>query len=202
MAESKRYDRAYFHRWYRDPRTRVVDAESLERKVRLAVSAAEFLLGRRIRRVLDVGCGEANWYRVLRRLRRDVEYVGVDPSDYVVATLGPTLGVRQASFGELAGLRLRKGFDLIVCADALQYVSDQELRPGLREIARLLRGVAYIDVYTEDDDMEGDMDGWLMRPAEFFCRAFRSAGLVSCGLNCFINPDVMVQVNEFEIGVR
>lgn len=202
MPSTKRYDRAYFTRWYRNPRTRVVDPESLERKVHLAVSAAEYMLGRRIRRVLDVGCGEANWLRVLRRMRRDVEYTGVDPSDYIAESLGARLGVRQASFGALAGLRLRAGFDLIVCADALQYVSDTELQPGLREIARLLRGVAYIDVYTSSDDMEGDMEGWQFRSAAAYQRAFRAAGLVSCGLNCFIVPSRLKQVNRYEIGVR
>ena len=67
----KTYDRAYFDRWYRDPRERVTTRAALERKVRMVISITEYILGRPIRTVLDVGCGEAPWYPVLRRIRRD-----------------------------------------------------------------------------------------------------------------------------------
>ena len=50
----KVYDQTYFNRWYRDPNDRVSTRESLVRKVRMAVSVTEFLLGREIRSVLDV----------------------------------------------------------------------------------------------------------------------------------------------------
>jgi len=140
----KAYDSAYFHRWYRDPRTRVTSERALERKVHLAVSAAEYMLGRRIRTVLDVGCGEARWYVALKRMRRGVEYVGVESSSYAVEKFAASRNVRQGSFGTLRSLKLRGSFDLIVCADMLQYVSNADVGPGLREIRRLLGGVAYI----------------------------------------------------------
>ena len=76
----KAYDRAYFDRWYRHPTDAVSSRESLERKIRLAVSVTEYVIGRPIRSVLDVGCGEAPWFPVLRRLRRDVRYTGIDAS--------------------------------------------------------------------------------------------------------------------------
>src|SRR5690348_7556594 len=40
LAPNKRYDRAYFDRWYRATRTRIDTAQSLARKVHLAVSVA------------------------------------------------------------------------------------------------------------------------------------------------------------------
>jgi hypothetical protein len=42
----KEYDRAYFRRWYHNPSTRISSAQALARKVHLAVSVAEYLLGR------------------------------------------------------------------------------------------------------------------------------------------------------------
>ena len=66
---TKRYDKHYFDHWYRDPHDRVSTRESLDRKVRMAISVTEFLLGREIKSVIDVGCGEAPWFTVLRRLR-------------------------------------------------------------------------------------------------------------------------------------
>jgi SAM-dependent methyltransferase len=195
---AKAYDSAYFHRWYRDPRTRVTSVEALERKVHLALSAAEYMLGRRVRTVLDVGCGEARWYVALRRIRRGIEYIGVESSDYAVRTFGRSRHVRHGSFGTLRTLKLRGPFDLIICADMLQYVPTLDLAPGLKEIRRLLGGVAYIEAYAREDDMEGDMEGWIHRSASSLRRSFRDAGLTHCGLYCFIDANKISAVNALE----
>ena len=195
----KHYDGAYFHRWYRDPRTRVTSQRALERKVHLAVSAAEYMLGRRVRTVLDVGCGEARWHVALRRIRRGIEYLGVESSDYAVRTFGARRNVRQGTFGTLKTLRLRGPYDLIVCADMLQYVPTSDLAAGLREIRRLLGGVAYIEAYAREDDMEGDMEGWIFRSAASLRREFEAAGLTHCGLYCFVDVNKLAAVNALEM---
>src|SRR5207342_233424 len=138
----KRYDRGYFERWYHDEGTRVHVTGSLERKVRLAVHAAEYFLERPIRSVLDVGCGEAPWQPLLHRLRPGVRYAGVDSSEYAVKRFGRRRNIRLGSFGSLGTLGLEGPFDLIVCADVLHYVDGRELAPGLEAIADLLGGVA------------------------------------------------------------
>lgn len=195
----KLYDESYFHRWYRDPRTRVTSDRALDRKVHVALSAAEYMLGRHVRTVLDIGCGEARWFEVLRRLRRGIEYIGFDPSPYAVRAFGETRNVRRGSFGTLKSLRLRGPFDLIVCADVLQYVPTTQLSIGLREIRRLLGGVAYIEAYASEDDMEGDMEGWHFRSAAEYRRQFRAAGLTQCGIYCFVDVDKIEAVNQLEI---
>src|SRR5437868_8179650 len=101
---SKSYDSAYFDRWYRDPRTRVTSDRALERKVHLALSAAEYMLGRHVRTVLDVGCGEGRWSVALKRIRPGLAYTGVESSQYAVATFGAKRNVRQGSFGTLRTL--------------------------------------------------------------------------------------------------
>ena len=196
---SKSYDSAYFHRWYRDPRTRVTSERALERKVHLALSAAEYMLGRRVRTVLDVGCGEARWLVALRRIRPGVLYTGVESSEYAVETFGASRNIRRGSFGGLRTLKLRGPFDLIVCADMLQYVTKEDLGPGLREIRRLLGGVAYIEAYAREDDMVGDMEGWHFRSAAAYRREFKAAGLTHCGLYCFIDADKISAVNALEV---
>ena len=195
----KQYDSSYFHRWYRDPRTRVTSERVLDRKVHLALSAAEYMLGRRVRTVLDIGCGEARWYVALRRMRPGIGYIGVESSDYAVRTFGASRNVRQGSFGTLRSLKLRGPFDLIVCADVLQYVPTADLGRGLREIRRLLGGVAYIEAYAREDDMEGDMEGWVFRSGANYRRAFRNAGLTHCGLYCFIDAMKIDAVNALEV---
>jgi len=195
----KRYDRAYFRRWYHDPRTRISSVRALERKVHLAVSVAEYFLGRRLRTVVDIGCGEALWYDALKQLRPRVQYTGIDSSEYVVRAFGDSHHVRHGSFGALRALRLPTRVDLIVCADVLQYIPARDLIPGLRAIRRALGGVAYIEVFTRDDDMEGDMQGWHARSANEYRRLFRNVGLSHCGVNCFVDVRKSGGVNEFDL---
>ncbi len=195
-----KYDRAYFDKWYRRPQWRIDTDASLRRKVRVAVSAAEYLLGRPIASVLDVACGEGRWFPVLRTIRPDVRYVGVDASDYVVRRFGKRRHIVKGTFGALRALAFgAASFDLVVCADALQYVATPDLAPGLREIRRLARGIAYIEAFTREDNMEGDTEGWHVRPAAEYRRAFRRAGLSHVGLHCWIDKRKFDNLNVFEI---
>lgn len=200
MATSKHYDKAYFDRWYRHPRFRVILRSRLERKVRLAVAAAEYLSGRRVRRVLDVGCGEAPWRAVLRRMRPGVTYVGVDSSAYVVKRFGKSRGIRLGSLSTLGRMGLEGPFDLIVCADVLHYVPTKEVERGLKTISRLLDGVAFIEAYTSDDATTGDDKGFQPRRAAAYRRLMAEAGLVHLGLHCFAGKAMEYLVTSFERG--
>ena len=194
----KTYDRAYFERWYRDPDDRVSTRDSLERKVRMAVSVTEFLLGRSVRSVLDVGCGEAPWQPVLKRFRPGAYYTGVDSSDYVIQRFGKSRNIHRGTLGKLSSLGFDRGIDLIVCADVLQYVETRDVERGLRTIRRLLGGVAYIEAFTTEDAMEGDHADWHERTAAEYRRLFRGAGLTQCGPYCFANAEAL-NATTFEL---
>lgn len=181
----KVYDRAYFDRWYRGRRA-VVKPENVRRKARLALAVAESVLGREVRSVLDVGCGEAPWRALLRRMRPRLRYVGVDSSEYVVRRYGARRDIRQGTLAELPRTGLRGRFDLVVCADVLEYVSTPELRAGLRHIHDLTRGVAYIEAFPVEDDMVGDFENWHHRSARTYRQELRGAGLVACGMHCYV----------------
>jgi 2-polyprenyl-3-methyl-5-hydroxy-6-metoxy-1,4-benzoquinol methylase len=198
-AGRKSYDEAYFERWYRDPRTRVHTPDSVRRKVRMVVGIAEYFLGRKLRSVLDVGAGEGAWRREIRRLRPEVRYLGVDPSEWVVARHGRRRNIRLGSFEELPNLQLGRGHDLIVCADMLQYVPDAALKRGIRHVASLLKGVAYLEAYTSGDDMEGDLEGWHPRTKTQYRAVFTGAGLIGCGLHCYLTRDMAMKAVELEL---
>jgi SAM-dependent methyltransferase len=193
----KAYDRAYFDRWYRDPAQAVVQRAHLERRVRLAVAAAEWVLERPVETVLDVGAGEGAWRAALRRVRPRARYLGLDPSAYAVARYGRTRGLVQAGVGDLAtaGLRrtfarqaMRPPFDLVVCCDVLHYVPTPELVRGLAAIARLIGGggLAYLEFFSKDDATEGDDEGFMPRSATTYARLFRAAGLTHLGLHGYV----------------
>src|SRR5262249_35971158 len=110
---TKVYDRAYFERWYRDPRYAVVGEGVRARRVQLAVAVTEYLLERPLRTVLDVGCGEGAWQPLLRAARPGVRYLGVDSSEYAIARYGRTRHLRLGSLATLHRMRLAGPFDLI-----------------------------------------------------------------------------------------
>jgi len=198
----KNYDRAYFDRWYRDPRVRVATAAAVARKVHLVVSIAEALLLRRVRSVLDVGCGEGAWRAPLKKLRPGIRYVGVDSSEYVIARFGKRRGIRLGTFGALGRIErsLRGPFDVIVCCDVLQYVPALELNAGLRSVAKLLGGVAYLEAYTSGDAIEGDKRAWHHRSAAEYRHAFGLAGLASVGMHCWVGDELRESTAELERG--
>ena len=196
---NKTYDASYFARWYRQPRTRVHTPESIRRKVRMVVGIAEYFLRREIRTVLDIGAGEGTWRVELRRIRPNLRYRGVDPSTYVVQRFGKRRNITLGRFEDLPSLRLGGPFDLIVCADVMQYVNDTALPAGVTRISELLRGVAFLEAYTSGDEMEGDLEGWHQRTRESYLETFASAGLIGCGLHCYTTPALAERAVQLEL---
>ncbi|HVR37842.1 MAG TPA: class I SAM-dependent methyltransferase [Thermoanaerobaculia bacterium] len=194
---TKRYDRAYFDKWYRNPRSRVNADAEVRRKVALALSTAEYFLRRNARNVLDIGCGEGAWRSHLRALRPTIAYAGIDPSEYVVEQFGKERNIRRGGFGELTSLNLARA-DLVVCSDVLHYVPESEIREGVAEIARLCNGLAFIEVLTSEDDIIGDLDGLIRRSSAWYRRTFAKAGLVEVGAYCWLSPKLRDSVAEME----
>jgi SAM-dependent methyltransferase len=165
----------------------------------MVVGITEYFIGRKLRSVLDVGAGEGAWGREIRRMRPGVRYLGIDPSEYVVARHGRRRNIRLGSFEELPSLPLGRGHDLIVCADMLQYVPTTVLKRGLRHLASILGGLAFLEAYTTGDDMEGDLEDWHPRSKAHYRRLFKEAGLIPCGVHCFLSRQAAANAVELEL---
>jgi SAM-dependent methyltransferase len=198
---TKQYDRAYFDRWYHNRTTRVNTHTEVRRKVSLAVAAAEYFLRRPIRTVLDVGCGEGAWLPHLRALRPRVSYLGFDPSEYVVERFGQSRNIRRAAFADLPSLKLDV-YDLVVCSDVMHYVPDAELRVGVRALAAATDGIAYFEVLTKEDEIVGDLHGFLHRPAAFYRNLFTNARMTFAGPYLWLSPAFRGAVAEMEAATR
>jgi len=168
----------------------------------MVLAISEYFLGRKLRSVLDVGAGEGLWGVELRRLRPRLRYVGVDSSEYVVTHLGRERNIVRGSFESLPSLKVGGPFDLIVCADMLQYVPTPALRRGIRHLAQRLVGVAYLEAFTEADQMEGDLEGWYPRTRSQYQRIFTGAGLVGCGMHCYLTAELAENAVELELVER
>ena len=198
----KTYDRAYFDRWYREVDGSKVSRARLDRSVALAVASAELFLGRRVRTVLDVGCGEGHWRAPLLALRPGLQYLGLDASEYAVRRFGRARNIHHARFGDLAMLRPCPPVDLLVCADVLHYVPDAEFKAGLPGLAELCGGVAFLEAYTAEDvagdDVQGDFEAFIARPAKAYRRALEKVGFTFLGQHCWLSPALSGEVTALE----
>jgi SAM-dependent methyltransferase len=196
--DSTRYDRAYFDRWYRDPKTRVKSCAAIRRKAALALSVAEYYLERPVRTVLDAGCGEGNWLPALKSLRPTIRYTGVDASSYAVERFGKKRNIRLGTFATLEEIGLADDYDLIVCSDTLFYLPLEELKLGLRSLAHRAAGVAFLELYTGSDSVIGDFPAKGLQTAAFYRELLRRHGFLSVGSHCYLGPEMSSRAMEME----
>ena len=143
------------------PWTEAVRSGAIESR-RLATDAAilDAVLGRRPRKVLDLGCGEGWLVRALAA--RGVAAVGVDGAAPLVEAASSAGGsFVRATYAELAETpeRCGDGFDLVVANFALL---DEDIEPLLGALARIMTADAWLLVQTLHPLAAGGPyeDGW------------------------------------------
>jgi SAM-dependent methyltransferase len=184
---TKRYDAAYFERFYLDPKTRVLSPAERRRRVVATLATCERYLDRPLRSVLDVGCGIGMWGRELVRMRPSLRYRGLEPSEPAVARARRWgLDVRQGAVADLADVR--GTFDLVICADVLHYLADAEVEPAAAALAARTHGLAQLEVLTSAESVEGDLAGMFRRAPRWYLGRFRQHGFVPCGLHLYLAP--------------
>ena len=140
---AERFDRAYYERFYFDPRTAVASAHEVRARARLIVAFVEHV-GLPVRRILDAGCGTGRLRApLLRRLRR-AHYVGIEGSEYLCRRYG-------WEHARIESFRAPAPFDLVVCYDVLQYLTAPAAARALANLARLSRAVLYFSALTRAD---------------------------------------------------
>ncbi|MES2308545.1 MAG: class I SAM-dependent methyltransferase [Verrucomicrobiota bacterium] len=201
MKLSSPFDQKYFDQWYRQRSKRVSTLDSAQRKATLAIAVAEYYLERPVKNVLDIGCGEGQWQPILRKLRPGIQYQGIDPSAYAIKRFGKKRNLTLGSFSDLPKQKLAKMYDLIICSDILYYVLEPELKRGLQKIANHLRGIAFLEAYSSDEKLEGDVQGMLPRSVGDYKRVFKQTGFISCGSHCYVNQSLAYRVTAMERGI-
>jgi SAM-dependent methyltransferase len=182
----KSFDQQYFDKWYRHPTYKIGTQADLERQVRLALSAAEYMLTRPVRSVLDVGAGEGRWQPVLRALRPRVQYTGVDPSEYSVRRYGASRNIVRGTFDDLDTLFHDRTFDLVICCSVLNYLPRPAFTTAVAQLAARTHGLAFLEIFTSADEVVGDTNHWYTETPATYRQMLRRAGFIPCGLHCYI----------------
>ena len=129
------------HDWFLplyDPFVKLVGGDRARRAL---LEQAEMRPGQR---VLDVGCGTGSLVVLIKRLRSDVDVVGLDPDPKALAR------ARQKAEREGASIRLDRGFsdelpypaasfDLVFSSLMFHHLPTEEKGATLREIRRVLK---------------------------------------------------------------
>lgn len=137
------FDARFYQRFYMNPRTRVTSREEMARRGGMVASLVK-QLELPVKRILDAGCG-LGWLRApLLKSFPSATYVGLEVSEHLCRQHG---WVRKS----LAEYRPRGSFDLIICYDVMQYLSDREAAQAMANLARLARGALYFHAPTLED---------------------------------------------------
>jgi SAM-dependent methyltransferase len=166
---SNSFDRAYYERFYLDPKTRVADSAAIGRLSDFVCSYLAYL-ELPVRRVLDMGCGIGLWQPAIRRHFPSATYRGVEYSEYLCERFG-------WEQGSVVDYPSKQAFDLVICQGVLPYLDQPSAKRALENLGRLCRGVLYLEAVTREDWDEGIVDkrrtdrSMQLRPARFYRRA-------------------------------
>jgi len=178
VAGPRRFDRAYYQRYYFDRRTAVASRSEMRSRARL-IAAFAVHAGLPVRRILDAGCGTGMLGAALRRLLPRARYVALESSEYLCERYGFV-------HGRIEEYRARAPFDLLICYDVLQYLPEAAAQRALANFGRLCRGVLYFTALTRHDYEQNcdqartDADVYLRSARWYRTRLngqFREAGL-------------------------
>jgi SAM-dependent methyltransferase len=142
-SSPRKFDRAFFRRFYLDPKTAVASRAEMDARGRLIAAFARYL-ELDVGRILDAGCGLGLLRPSLRRSLPGADYVGLEVSSYLCRRFGWTRG-------SIADWKTRRRFDLVICYDVLQYVPDSAAVRALANLGRLCHGILYFSALTRED---------------------------------------------------
>lgn len=191
-----RFDEAYYRRYYEDPDTRVADDVELA-NLGAFVCAYTRYLDIDVDRVLDMGCGLGRWKTLIADHYPDATYTGVEVSEYVAERCG-WINASVTSFSP------DHEFDLVICQDVFQYLTDAEAREGIANFGEWCTGVLFFAALTEDD-WENNVDQRLtdsdayLRTGQWYLTELRKF-FVPIGGSLFVHKDADVVLFELEHG--
>lgn len=150
MPSSADFDRAYYERFYLNPRTRVLDRAHVDKLGNFVCSYLTYL-ELPVKRTLDMGCGIGLWRGVIARHFPRASYQGVEYSSYLCERHG-------WEQGSVVDYTSKRPFDLVICQGVLPYLSARDAKRAIGNLAVLTKGALYLEAVTREDWDGGVLD--------------------------------------------
>ncbi len=194
MAEASHFDRDYYERFYRDPKTTVYTLADVERLGAFVCAYIQHM-DHKVLRVLDIGCGLGFWRPVITKYFPKVKYTGVEYSQYLCEEYGWTQG-------SVVDYEDKQSYDLVICQGVLQYLGHKDAAAAIANLATLCSGVLYLEALTTEDwetNCDQDRtDGTVhLRKASWYRRRLAPM-FTNCGGGLFANRDSDIVLYELE----
>jgi SAM-dependent methyltransferase len=188
------FDAKYYKRFYLTAATRAMSREQTDTRGAL-IAALVKQLDIPVNKVLDVGCG-LGWYaRPIKKVFPQASYVGTEISEYLCRTRGWI-------HGSIVDLKLKSEFDLVICADVMQYLNPRDAERAIDNLARWCRGALYFHVPTKLDwrenvDPSGTDTNVYLRSSQWY-RARLRKHFIHAGCGVHIKDNVPFAQWELE----
>jgi hypothetical protein len=191
-VRNEKFDRSYFERYYGKQPIHTVNEIA-----HLATAVHEMLAwwAAPVRSVLEVGAGRGDWGNWYRTLHPTVRVTSTDVSEHSCATFGHK---RR----DIAQWAPKRPFDLVICADVLQYLDDRAATRALRNLTTATRTCLYFDALTSFDAKhtversKTDLNATL-RTGDWY-RQRLSRGFTQAGAGLWIRKGSTVVLHELE----
>ena len=195
MTSKHAFDKAYYDRFYRNPKTRALTPAAARRHAGFIAAYLQYL-EIPVRTILDVGCGTGILLRAIARKFPGARASGVEYSDYLCRKYGWTQG-------SVIDYQPEQPADLVICNDVLGYLDDRNCARALENIASMTRGAASVGVLTAEDlaicdESRTDSDQ-IARPVSFYRRRL-ARDFISAGGGLYLKQPVGVSVWHLERG--
>ncbi len=142
------FDKAYYDRFYRNPKTRAVTPAAARRQAGFIAAYLKYL-ELSPRSILDVGCGTGTVLKALEQAFPAARTEGLEVSAYLCRRYG----WRHAS---IVDYEARQIFDLVVCNDVLPYLDASECSQAIQRIGALCSHAAFLGILTQEDEANCD----------------------------------------------
>lgn len=128
--------------------------------------------------VLDVGCG--NGFSVSEFIKRGYEAKGTDISKYVVEHPIPELhGKHVLVTAPASALPFSdNSFDLVFCTDVMEHIPEKEVKPSIREMARVARRHLFFTISIHESSSHNTLEyHTTLRPRSWWESTLTATGL-------------------------
>ena len=193
-APLNNFSEAFFRKFYLNPATRVITAPEMRARAALIAGALQHC-EIPVRSILDAGCGIGLLRKPFAKLLPRARYTGLEVSAYLCRRYGWIQG-------SIADFTPRQPFDLVVCYDVLQYLSDADAARSISNLARLTRAALYVSALTTQDwrencDRSRTDRAVRIRPGDWYRRRLRKS-FRYVGFGVWLRKDVTAILWDLE----